>query len=177
MRALVVYESMFGNTRAIACAVADGLAGRMDVDLVEIAEAPGRVDADLVVAGGPTHAFSMSRPNTRQSAADQADGRELVSRGGGLREWLEQAGPGLRGMSAATFDTKITRGHLPGSAARAAQKRLRRFGCRIVSPAHSFSVQGTAGPLGDGELARARGWGAELAILCGGTEMVHADNQ
>jgi hypothetical protein len=168
MRGLVVYESMFGNTQAIATAVAEGLSGRMAVDLVEVAAAPTRVDADLVVAGGPTHAFSMSRANTRQSAAEQADGGELVSRGRGLREWLAEAGPGLRGTRVATFDTKITKGHLPGSAARAAQKRLRRFGCRIVSPAHSFTVLGTAGPLGDGELVRARLWGMGLAALCAG---------
>jgi hypothetical protein len=163
MRALVVYESMYGNTRSIASAVAEGLSGRMTVDLVEVADAPTAVDADLLVAGGPTHAFSMSRPNTRQSAAEQADGHELVSRGPGLREWLAEAGPGLRGMPATTFDTKITKGHLPGSAARSAQKRLRRFGCRIISPAHSFTVLGMTGPLGDGELDRARQWGADLA--------------
>lgn len=166
MRALVVYESMFGNTQAIASAVAEGLSGRMAVDLVEVADAPTAVDADLVVAGGPTHAFSMSRPSTRQSAAEQADGRELVSRGRGLREWLAEAGAGLRGTRAATFDTKVTKGHLPGSAARSAQKRLRRNGSRIISPAHSFTVMGTAGPLGDGELARARQWGADLGALC-----------
>src|SRR6187455_2965455 len=98
MRALVVYESMFGNTQAIASAVARGLSGRMAVDLVEVTDAPTRVAADLVVAGGPTHAFSMSRPATRESAAEQAHGRPLVSRGSGLREWLAEAGPALRGM-------------------------------------------------------------------------------
>jgi hypothetical protein len=175
MRALVVYESMFGNTQAIASAVAQGLAGRMTVDLVEVGEAPRSVDADLVVAGGPTHAFSMSRPNTRQSAAEQAGDRGVISVGCGLREWLAEAGPGLRGTRVATFDTKITKGHLPGSAAKSAQKRLRRFGSRIVSPAHNFTVQGTAGPLGDGELARARQWGVELAALCaGGTDAASA---
>jgi hypothetical protein len=168
MRALVVYESMYGNTRSIASAIAEGLAGGMEVAVVEVGEAPVGVDADLVVAGGPTHAFSMSRPNTRQSAAEQADGQELVSRGRGLREWLAEAGPGLRGTPVATFDTRITKPHLPGSAAKAAQKRLRRFGSRIVSPAHSFSVLGTAGPLADGEVARARTWGAELAVRVGG---------
>jgi flavorubredoxin len=170
MRALVVYESMFGNTQAVASAVAQGLSARMDVDLVEVAEAPTSVDADLVVAGGPTHAFSMSRPNTRQSAAEQAGGRELVSRRRGLREWLDEAGSALRGIPVATFDTKVMKVRLSGSAARSAQKRLRRFGARIVSPAHNFNVLGTAGPLGDGELERARQWGAELAGLCGGTD-------
>jgi hypothetical protein len=167
MRALVVYESMFGNTQAIASAVAQGLSERMEVDLVEVSEAPTSVDVDLVVAGGPTHAFSMSRPNTRQSAAEQAGDSGVVSVGLGLREWLDAAGPGLRGTPVATFDTKITKGHLPGSAAKAAQRRLRRFGARIVSPAHNFTVLGGTGPLGDGELARARGWGVELAVLCG----------
>jgi hypothetical protein len=112
----------------------------------------------------------MSRPNTRRSAAEQAGDSGVVSAGRGLREWLDAAGPGLRGTAVATFDTKITKVPLPGSAARAAQKRLRRFGSRIVSPAHSFTVRGTSGPLGDGELARAREWGAELAVLCVGTD-------
>jgi flavorubredoxin len=172
MRALVVYESMFGNTQAIASAVAEGLSGRMEVDLVEVGSAPTSIDADLMVAGGPTHAFSMSRSNTRQSAAEQAGGRELVSRGRGLREWLDEAGPGLRGTPVATFDTKIMKVRLPGSAAKAALKRLRRFGARIVAPAHNFNVLGTTGPLGDGELARARQWGAELAVLCDGADPV-----
>jgi hypothetical protein len=167
MRALVVYESMFGNTREVASAIARGLSGRMEVDLVEVGEAPTSVSADLVVAGGPTHAFSMSRFNTRRSAAEQAAGRELVSRGQGLREWLDEAGPGLRGTPVTTFDTKIMKVPLPGSAAKAAQKRLRRFGARMVSPAHHFNVLGTTGPLGDGEVTRAREWGAELADLCG----------
>src|SRR5689334_20930138 len=103
MRALVVYESMFGNTQAVASAIARGLSGRMAAELVEVSDALTNVDVDLVVAGGPTHAFNMSRPSTRQSAAEQAVG-PLVSRGHGLREWLAQAGPGLRGTRSATFD-------------------------------------------------------------------------
>jgi flavorubredoxin len=170
MRALVVYESMFGNTQAVASAVAQGLSGRMEVDLVEVGEAPTSFDADLVVAGGPTHAFSMSRANTRQSAAEQADGGGIVSRGRGLREWLDEAGPNLRDKPVTTFDTKVMKVRLSGSAAKAVQKRLRRFGARIVSPAHNFNVLGTTGPLGDGELARARQWGAELAVLCDGAD-------
>ena len=167
MSALVVYESMFGNTQAIASAVAQGLSEHMQVDLVEVGQAPTSIDADLVVAGGPTHAFSMSRSNTRQSAGEQADGRGLVSRGQGIREWLDEAGPGLRGTPVATFDTKVMKVHLPGSAAKAAQRRLRHFGARMVSPAHHFNVLGTTGPLGDGEVTRAREWGSELAVRCG----------
>jgi hypothetical protein len=70
MKALVVYESMFGNTEKIARAVADGVGEAMDVQLAEVADAPTEPSPDvaLIVAGGPTHAFSMSRENTRADA-------------------------------------------------------------------------------------------------------------
>jgi flavorubredoxin len=73
-RALVVFESMFGNTEAIAHAVADGLRSTMDVDVVEVGAAPASPadDVDLLVVGGPTHAFGLTRPSTRQDAARQA---------------------------------------------------------------------------------------------------------
>lgn len=87
MRALVVFESMFGNTQVIARSVADGLAPRMRVDLVEVGAAPTALDGDvdLLVVGGPTHAFGMSRAGTRQSAAQQSQ-RGLVSGGGSACE-------------------------------------------------------------------------------------------
>lgn len=71
MRALVVYESMFGNTRRIAQAIADGIRDGADVALTDVVDAPADVpdDVDLVVVGGPTHVFSMSRKVTRREAA------------------------------------------------------------------------------------------------------------
>jgi len=58
-RALVIFESMFGNTRKIAEAMADGLTSRFVTDLIEVGLAPTRIaeDVSLVVVGGPTHAF------------------------------------------------------------------------------------------------------------------------
>ena len=55
MKALVVYESMFGNTEKIARAVADGVGEAMDVQLAEVADAPTEPSPDvaLIVAGGP----------------------------------------------------------------------------------------------------------------------------
>jgi flavodoxin len=54
MRALIVVESVFGNTRAVADAVAEGLATSMRVDVVDVG-VPGTIDAgvDLLVVGGP----------------------------------------------------------------------------------------------------------------------------
>ncbi|HEU5111379.1 MAG TPA: flavodoxin, partial [Micromonosporaceae bacterium] len=130
MNALVVYESMFGNTRLIAEAVVDGLAAaHLTVTSVEVAAAPSFVPGDvgLLVVGGPTHAFGMSRPGTRRSAADQAD-QPLVSTGSGVREWLAALPRGRAGLAAAAFDTRINKPRLPGSAARAVRRRLRRLG-------------------------------------------------
>jgi hypothetical protein len=167
MHALVVYESMFGNTQAIADAIAAGLSSGIRVEAVEVGVAPATIDDEvaLLVVGGPTHAFGMSRPQTRQDAARQATAG-LVSGGIGLREWLA-ALQGPAGVAAATFDTRISKPRLPGSAARAAEKRLRRLGLRIVAPAASFYVEGTSGPLQAGEQERARRWGEALGSKLG----------
>src|SRR5947208_468465 len=146
-RAMVVFESMFGNTETIAYAVADGLRSSMDVEVVEVGAAPMAPpgDLDLLVVGGPTHAFGLTRPATREDAARQA-GHGVVSRGIGLREWLEDMRP-LDGLPAAAFDTKVRRPHLPGSAAHGADRRLRRLGARTILRPESFWVSGTPGPL------------------------------
>lgn len=168
MRALVVYESMFGNTRVIAEAITRGLAGGpgngMDVRCVEVGRAPTTVDEglDLLVVGAPTHAFSLSRASTRRDALDQGEGREIVSPGIGVREWIE-AVEAPRGTDVATFDTKVRKPRLPGSAAKAARKRLHARGLHPVAAPTTFYVGGTTGPLLDGEARRAGGWGGELA--------------
>ncbi|WP_416952551.1 flavodoxin family protein [Nocardioides sp. T5] len=75
MTALVVHESHWGNTRQVAQAIADGLADSHGgpVQVVDVAAAPSPLPdgVDLVVLGGPTHAFSMSRPATRRDAHDR----------------------------------------------------------------------------------------------------------
>lgn len=61
--ALVVFESMFGNTAEVARAVARGLDDHAPTEVVEVGAASARLaeDVDLVVVGGPTHAFGLSR--------------------------------------------------------------------------------------------------------------------
>ncbi len=162
MRALVVYESMFGNTREIAAAVAEGLGTRVAVDLVEVGDAPTEIGdkISLLVVGGPTHALGLSRTQTRQDAVERTTGR-VESGKIGLREWLGTLAPG-RSPLAATFDTRIRRPRMPGSAARRAERQLRRLGFEILTGPTSFWVTGTAGPLVDGERDRARRWGEQL---------------
>jgi hypothetical protein len=161
-QALVVFESMFGNTGAVAEAIADGLRTGLTVEVVEVGSAPATLgeEVELLVVGGPTHAFGMSRPGTRADAVRQ--GAPAPS-GPGLRDWVDQVATGSARPVVATFDTKVSRPRLPGSAARAALSRLRRTGFRPLIPAENFYVDGTKGPLLDGELDRARHWGATCA--------------
>ncbi len=163
MRALVVFKSMFGNTQTIAEAIADGLSASVDVEVVEVGHAPTTIDdgVALLVIGGPTHAFGMSRPGTRRSAAEQAQ-RDVVSTGIGLREWLAGIEGGSSAVAAAAFDTRADKPRLPGSAARAAGNRLRRLGFATAAHAESFYVGGVDGPLIEGEIERARRWGARF---------------
>jgi hypothetical protein len=123
-------------------------------------------EVELLVVGGPTHAFSMSRPNTRADAVKQGAGAGTAA-GIGLREWVDQVGKGSARPAVLAFDTKVKRPRLPGSAARAALTRLRRAGFRALMPAENFYVDGTKGPLVDGELDRARDWGAKCAAEAG----------
>ena len=162
VRALVVYESVFGDAEAIARAIAAGLAGHVAVDVVAAREAPTDVGADvaLLVVGGPTHAFGLSRPSTRDSAGQQGAPADLA-RAPGLREWLAEL-PHTT-CRVAAFDTRIHQRGVPGSAARVAERRLGKAGGRVVSPAMSFWVSGMHGPLAAGETERARSWGRLLA--------------
>src|SRR5690242_18801849 len=101
MKALVVYESMFGNTEAVAQAIAEGLRTGLEATVADVSGMPPVDDADLVVIGGPTHAFGMSRPKTRQDAQRSGQVR-AGAMPAGIREWLDRA-PRLDGRAAAAF--------------------------------------------------------------------------
>lgn len=162
MRAKVIYESMFGNTRDIADAIGEGLSAYGETDVVEVGTADRDIgpSVDLLVVGGPTHAFGLSRTKTREDAGRQL-GSPPVSSGIGIREWLDNARRAFPGTSAAAFDTKIDK-PVPGSAGRGAEKRLRKLGFHVAADAQHFHVTDVSGPLVEGELARARAWGAQL---------------
>ncbi|WP_153504763.1 flavodoxin family protein [Cumulibacter manganitolerans] len=165
MRALIIVESMWGDTRAVGDAIAQGLSPSIETEVVDVAAAPALLadEVRLLLVGGPTHAFGMTRARTRASAAQQgADAGHAAAIG--IRDWLGDAGAPARPTLAAAFDTRIRKPHLPGSAARAAERRLRRLGYDIASPATSFYVTDSAGPLADGELERASAWGTHLAL-------------
>lgn len=165
VKAVVVYESLWGNTAAIARAVADGIgAGARALSTGE-ATAEAIAGADLIVAGSPVIGFRLPSDKVRESirtnpgAAPAPPDLSHPS----MQSWLE-ALPQGHGRSAA-FDTRV-RGPF-GSAAPAITRELERAGYRSIAKPLGFIVTGKYGPLRDGETERARRWGAELAGLMG----------
>ena len=161
-RALIIVESCFGNTRAIAEAVAAGLIeGGVEAQVVDVAQAPGALpeDLDLLVLGAPTHNRGLPTVATRSKARAQAGSGKASH---GIGEWLGDAEIPAA-LSVAAFDTVISKGWLSGSAAKAIAKTLqRRQGRRTVS-VRSFVVTASKGPLATGQETDARSWGRELA--------------
>jgi hypothetical protein len=166
MTTLLVHESHWGNTRAVAEAIAEGMVGTDDrsVEIVDVGAAPSPLPAgvDLLVVGGPTHAFSMSRASTRHDAHDK--GAEPGHEDRGIREWLADLPAPAAPPQVATFDTRVSKARrLPGSAARAAGKYVGHHHLGKVVATESFFVEDLGGPLLEGELDRARAWGRQLA--------------
>jgi flavodoxin len=157
MRATVVCESAFGNTRKIAEAIAEAL----DAELLSVEDSLPDLDAiDLLVVGAPTHVHGLPSGRSRQAAVDQ--GGTGVDPTRGIRDWLAEL-PRANGRLVATFDTRLENpSWLTGSAAKGIAKRLRRKGFEQAAEPESFYVLGTEGPLKDGELERATEWAAGL---------------
>ncbi|HEU4566990.1 MAG TPA: flavodoxin domain-containing protein [Marmoricola sp.] len=165
MRAVVVYESMFGNTAEIAQAIADGLAdGGIAATVASSGEASvdTGVDADLLVIGAPTHGLTLSTPRSRAAARQQGAAVDPIAPG--VREWLARALAPPTAGAVAAFDTRArSMRHWPGSAARKESRILRRHGAVLADRPTSFYVTGAKGPLAPGETGRAHEWGQALA--------------
>lgn len=174
MRAVIVYESMFGNTRKIAEAIGTGLVEEAEgwvVSVVPIGQADHAQikEANLVVVGGPTHVHGMTRASTRHSAATMAEQKDSTVKlepdapGEGLREWLSSLGKNEAGAKAAAFDSRMPGpAALTGRASKGIARALRHHGYELVADPESFIVtkQNTLDPA---EADRAMRWGAGLA--------------
>jgi len=150
MKAMVVYESFFGNTEKVARAIGSAL-GLTDQDVVNAAA----VDADqikgleLLIVGSPTRAFNACE-QTKALLRRMPDGS-------------------LKGIKVAAFDTRMKiDGNVPGilrvlakifgfAAEPIARRLIRKGGIQVLDPA-GFTVKDTEGPLYEGELERAAAW-------------------
>ncbi len=169
----VVYESLWGNTAAVAHAIAEGIGDEAVAVSTADTDPADAASVRALIAGAPVH--GMSRP-TSQSIASAAsktvDDDHAAPRTDAplMRAWLEEL-PQLD-IPATAFDTRV-RGPLGRGAATAIIRAESAKGCRLLAQPKGFRVDfRNAGPedadlLKDGELAKARAWGKELAAALG----------
>jgi len=147
MKALVGYDSKYGNTEKLARVIAGELQVHgMTVEAPAISEVgpDALTGIDLLVIGGPTQAHGMSP---------------------GMRAFFKGLGPkSLQSVRAAAFDTRYRKAQLlTGSAAHKIAGQMGKHGAKVVLPPESFFVAHAEGPLEDGELERARRWAATIS--------------
>ena len=146
MNALVVYYSRFGNTQAVAEAVAgqlepEGSVRTLSADRLVAADLQG---VDLVVMGTPTH--KMSLPEAVRPLLGNLPRRTL---------W---------GAHVAAFDTSYKMSAILArfTAAKKLNRKLRRLGGKRIIPPETFHVEGREGPLYEGEIERAKRWAGSI---------------
>ena len=142
MKALIVYDSVYGNTEKIARAIGEAITPAGEVKVLRAGEAnPSELASiDLLVVGSPTH-------GGRPTPAVQ----DLLNK---------VAQESLGGIKVAAFDTRATSkfAKIFGNAAGRIGRHLTRKGGVLVASPEGFFVTGTKGPLKEGELERAAAW-------------------
>ena len=146
MNVLVVYDSIYGNTRAVALAMGQAIPGGASVRHVSEVTPGDLEDADLLFVGSPTH-------GALPTEAVQA----LVEKLGA---------PTHSGSRAAAFDTRLTWPFLERWGGFAADKlagKLTEKGWALAGAPAGFFVKGLRkGPLKPGEADRAAAWARRL---------------
>ena len=155
MKVLVIYDSFFGNTEQIAQAIGDNLGSAEDVKIVRVSEVkPEQISGlEFLIVGSPTRAFRATPAITN-----------LIK---GISK------NGLKGIKVAAFDTRISINdinssigrffiNLFGYAAKPMSDKLRKKGGELIIPPEGFFVEGTEGPLKEGELKRAADWAKQI---------------
>jgi len=144
MKTLVVYDSVHGNTEKIAKAIGDAITGEVQVLRAGEVNSSELKTFDLLFVGGPTHG---GRPT-------QA-----------IRDLLDKVpGNALQGTNVAAFDTRLPARwvRIFGYAAPRIAGELKEEGGTLIGSAEGFFVEGTKGPLREGELERAALWAKEI---------------
>lgn len=157
MKGLVIFDSVFGNTERVACAIGDAIGALADVETVRVAEVKPEQLAGLefLIVGSPTRRFSPTPAVTSFL--------KRIPRNG------------LAGVRVAAFDTRFSEREIEesasilpflvrifGYAAEPISERLEKKGGERVAPPEGFIVNGTEGPLAEGELDRAADWARQI---------------
>lgn len=155
MKALVIYDSVYGNTEKVGRAVASSLGSEKDVTVGRVKEIPAEKmkGIDLLIVGSPvqggrpTPAIQEFLNNIPANALNNVGVTAFDT-----RFLAKERGVGLR----------ILLGVIGYAAGRIADG-LKGKGGYLVAPPEGFIVQGKEGPLKDGELERAANWAKQIA--------------
>jgi flavodoxin I len=141
-KALIVYDSVYGNTEKIARAIAEAITPSDEVKILRAGEAnPSELTSiDLLIVGSPTH-------GGRPTPAIQ----DLLNKVPKLS---------LQGIKVAAFDTRYSTKLVAvfGYAAGRIAGNLKKKGGTLIASPEGFFVTASKGPLKEGELERAAGW-------------------
>ena len=137
MKALVIYDSKFGNTEMVALAIAEAINGQV----LHVSEVnPDSVmGIELLIIGSPTH------------GGFPTEGIHVLTKEGII----------FKGKKVAAFDTR-TRTTIFGYAAPKIARNIKKSRGKLLAPPEGFFVLGTEGPLMDGEIDRAISWAKEI---------------
>jgi flavodoxin len=155
MKALVIYDSVFGNTEKVAQVIAASLGATASVAMMRPDQVrPEQLKGlDLLVVGSPTRSF---RPTEAMAG------------------WLKRIPrQGLQDVRVAAFDTRIKADEIDsaglrfivekgGYAAKRIAGQLKKAGGNLIAPPEGFYVEDTEGPMKPGELERAAAWAEGL---------------
>jgi len=158
MKAMVVYDSVFGNTGQVAQAIGEGLGSPEEVKVLQVGDVQPEQFAGLtlLVVGSPTRQFSPTGATTSLLKSIPKDG--------------------LKGVKVAAFDTRFAESEIEkvrilaffvkifGYAAKPIADRLQKKGGELAVPPEGFYVTDTEGPLFEGELERAVDWAKQILL-------------
>lgn len=161
MKGLIVYDSLYGNTEKIALAIGEALGNLTNIAVIRVGEVSPEqfTGLDLLIIGSPTQRF---QPTPAISS---------------LLKGIPQNG--LKGVKVTAFDTRLTEDWINKTpalaffvrilgrsayAAKSMANQLKKKGGEMITPPEGFYVEGTEGPLVQGELERAASWAKKISL-------------
>jgi flavodoxin I len=158
VKALIIYDSFFGNTEQVAQAIGRGLGSSEELQTLRVGmvKTEQLTGLELLIVSSPTRGF---RPSPAISNFLKGIPKN-----------------GLKGTRIAAFDTRFTEEEIRSSAkilpflvnifgyaAKPIADGLEKRGGELIAPPEGFYVRGTEGPLLEGELERAEEWARGIA--------------
>ena len=151
MKALVIYDSVFGNTEQVAQAIGKALGPSEDVEVLQVGDVkPGQMAGlDVLIVGSPTRAFRPTPATSNLLKGIPANDLQGVKVAGfDTRIAVDEKTPAILRFLAKIF----------GYAAEPISAKLVKKGGELAIAPEGFFVGGTEGPLTEGELERAADW-------------------